>query len=141
MLSKRRPRLPDSKSYLFTHNLYACTLLDTTPLSVQFICQQASCKYAPILKTLALGSTGNLIKHYKHSHTEIALNSQQNRQKSYISSDSSSAFFAPHSQKPSIGVDNTRYQELVLDLIVANNLAFRLIDSPEFHALIEFLNP
>ena len=81
-----------------------------------------------------------MIKHYEHSHLEIALNLQQNRQKSYISSDSSSAFFAPRYQKPSIGVDNTQYQELVLDLIVANNLAFRLVDLLEFYALIEFLN-
>ena len=90
-------------------------------------------------------STGNLMKHYEHLHPNIALNAQQHQQNSHASSDSSfttpSSFFAPRPRKPPIGaIDNTKYRELLLDFIVANNLALRLVESKEYRTLVEFLN-
>jgi hypothetical protein len=42
-----QPQLPKSDSLLFKEGLFSCTLLDTTPPTIQLKCMQLACDYSP----------------------------------------------------------------------------------------------
>ena len=96
---------------------------------------QPNCHYGPANWTLQAQSTGNLIRHYEAHHPAIPTSLRKAKQQ--IPSSDSSTFFAPNPRRPvpvpSIQpVDNAKYRELLLDFVVANNLALRIVDTLEY---------
>ena len=141
-LPRRRAQLPVTNAYAFTHNLFSRTLLDTTPAKIQIRCMQPNCHYQPPNWSLQNQSTSNLIRHYEAHHQGIPTSLR----KIPTSSSNSSEFFTlrPHRPLPTPSttpVDNAKYRRLLLDFVVANNLALRIVDTPEYQALVQFLNP
>jgi hypothetical protein len=136
-------RLPPTTAYIFTHNLFSCTILDSTPPTVQIRCLQTNCNYMPKPVTLKVETTGNLIRHYKKHHLTIPTSTHSPIQ---LPSSDSSSFFLPRLCRPVPipglePIDQVEYRRLLMDFIVANNLALSLVDSPEYQNLVEFLNP
>jgi hypothetical protein len=57
--ARSQPQLPKSDSLLFKDGLFSCTLLDTTPLTVQLKCMQPVCDYSPKPHSINHSSTSN----------------------------------------------------------------------------------
>jgi hypothetical protein len=136
-------RLPPTSAYIFTHNLFSRTILDSTPSIVQIRCLQTNCNYMPKPITLKVETIGNLIRHYKKHYPTIPTSTHSLIQ---LPSSDSPSFFIPRPRRPVLipglePVDQVEYRRLLMDFIVANNLALSLVDSPEYQNLVEFLNP
>jgi hypothetical protein len=133
----QRPGLPKSDSILFIAGLFSCTLLDTTPATVQLHCLQPQCRYAPKPQRLDYTITSNYWTHYKNAYPEIAVLYNPNAPQSLSSQSSSqtgnaATFFTLRLLKPkesTAEVFQTKYQALLLDFVVSNNLALRIVDS------------
>jgi hypothetical protein len=67
----KTPSLSKSDSILFSASLFSCTVLDTTPVTLQLRCLQPQCQYAPKPQPLNFTITSNYWTHYKHSHPEL----------------------------------------------------------------------
>ena len=134
-LPRRNPRLPHTNAYVFTHNLFSRTLLETTLATIQIRCMQPNCHYGLANWTLQAQSTGNLIRHYEAHYPAIPTSLRKAKQQ--IPSSDLLTFFAPNPCRPvpvpSIQlVDNAKCRELLLDFVVANNLALRIVDTPKY---------
>src|SRR3984957_4591284 len=64
--------LASTDSDLFTSGLFSCTLLETTPPTVQLRCLQPGCLYAPKPQLLSFNQAGNYWAHYYHVHPQVA---------------------------------------------------------------------
>jgi hypothetical protein len=97
----KTPELSKSDSILFLASLFSCTVLDTTPITIQLCYLQLQCKYSPKPQPLNFTITSNYWTHYKHSHPEIfALYNPKGTKElssraSQASSSSASTFFTP----------------------------------------------
>jgi hypothetical protein len=134
----KTPELSKSDSILFSASLFSRMVLDTTPITIQLHCLQPQCKYSPKPQPLNFTITSNYWTHYKHSHPEIfALYNpkgakESSSQASQASSSSASTFFTPRLSKPNttpIEAFKAKYRALLLDFVVSNNLALRVVDS------------
>jgi hypothetical protein len=138
------PRLSKSDSQLFSAGLFSRTLLDTTPLTVQLQCMQPQCKYTPKPQRLDHTITSNYWTHYKNAHPEIAVVYKLNIPQSFSSQSSSqtsnvATFFTPRLSKPiesTVEAFQTKFQALLLDFVVSNNLALHIVDSQSHRWLI-----
>lgn len=141
-----RPQLSESDSVLFQAGFFSRTLLDTIPPTVQLRCLQPDCLYTPKPQLLSFKQTSNYWTHYHHSHPEVSTTirntglSQGQRSSSSHASDITT-LFTPRVPKLVAGNDNKKYRELLLDFIVSNNLALRLVDQRSFRQLVHYLNP
>ena len=149
---KKKPELPGIDSTLFSSNLFSRTLLDTIPPTVQLKCLQLGCIYAPKPQLVSHKQTSNYWTHYKHSHPEIYVihnpnctvpTKPQTSQTSSHASDIATLFTPRIPQPMGIGTDvlNHKYRALLLDFVVSNNLALRVVDSQSCHRLIQHCNP
>ena len=139
------PRVPKSDSQLFSAGLFSRTLLDTTPLTIQLQCMQPQCKYTPKPQRLDHTITSNYWTHYKNAHPEIAALYKPQNFSSQSSSQTSNAatFFTPRLSKPiesTIEAFQTKFRALLLDFVVSNNLALRIVDSQSHRWLIQHCN-
>ena len=133
----QKPGLPKSDSILFIAGLFSCTLLDTIPATVQLHCLQLQYRYTPKPQYLDYTITSNYWTYYKYSHPQIAALYNSNIQKE-LSSQSSSytrdivALFTLRLSNPSTTATEafqTKYRALLLNFVVSNNLALRVVDS------------
>jgi hypothetical protein len=146
------PRLASTDSNLFTLGLFSRTLLETTPPTMQLRCLQPGCLYAPKPQLLSYTHTGNYWTHYYHTHPQVVEvfkpdltpNSQSSSQGSRSHSSSVAKLFTPRLSKPHARVTEgfqTKYRALLLDFVVSNNLALRVVDSQSHRRLIQYCNP
>jgi hypothetical protein len=143
--ARSQPQLPKSDSPLFKDGLFSRTLLDTTPPTVQLKCMQPVCDYSPKPHSMNYSSTSNYWTHYKSVHPEVAILYNQNMAQSSQSSQKGNAasFFTPRLSKP---IESTtkafqmKYRALLLDFVVSNNLALRIVDSQSYRRLIQHCN-
>ena len=143
----RKPELPKSDSLLFSAGLFSCTLLDTTPATVQLQCLQPQCDYAPKPQRLDYTITSNYWTHYKHTHPKVAAlynpNSQEPNSQSSSHTSNVATFFTPRLLKPNINATEAfqaKYRALLLDFVVSNNLPLRIVDSQSHRRLIQHCN-
>ena len=142
------PRLPKSDSQLFSAGLFSRILLDTTPLTIQLQCMQPQCKYTPKPQRLDHTITSNYQTHYKNAYPEIAALYNPNAPQALSSQSSSqtsnaATFFTLRLSKPKESTAEafqTKYQALLLDFVVSNNLALRIVDSISYCQLIQHCN-
>jgi len=132
----QKSKLAATDSDLFTLGLFSCTLLETTPPTIQLRCLQPGCSYTPKPQLLSFNQTGNYWAHYYHQHPQVteaikpASNSQGSSQGSHASG--VAKLFTPRLSKPSATATEgfqMKYQALLLDFVVSNNLALRVVDS------------
>jgi hypothetical protein len=145
----KKPGLASTDSDLFTSGLFSRTLLETTPPTMQLRCLQPGCLYAPKPQLLSFNQTGNYWAHYYHVHPQVAeafkpalQSSSSQSSQSHISS--VAKLFAPRLSKPNAGATEafqTKYRALLLDFVVSNNLALRVVDSQSHRRLIQHCNP
>ena len=67
-------------SYIFTHSLFKCTLLETDPSSVRYTYLKSSCNYSTKVLGTKLQSTNNLNQHYIIHHKGIPRSLLEERQ-------------------------------------------------------------
>ena len=90
--------------------------------------------------------TSNYWIHYKNAHPEIAILYNQGAQSSSQSSSHTSdvaTFFTPRLSKPKESTTEAfqaKYRALLLDFVVSNNLALRIVDSKSHRRLIQYCN-
>jgi hypothetical protein len=109
---------------------------------------QLGCKYSPKPQPLDHSITSNYWTHYKNVHPEIAMLYNQNAPQSLSSRSSlqqgnAASFFTPRLSKPkesTVEAFQTKYRALLLDFVVANNLALRIVDSQSHRRLIQHCN-
>jgi hypothetical protein len=127
VLSAVSTQLPMSNAYIFTYSLFQRTALMTTPASVQYTCTQLNCKYSTTIPSAKVISTGNLLKHYYRQHKSIPTSCSD--AKAWTKpAQPQSPFFC----KYSTGLSLKRYQKLLLNMIVKNNLLLSLVESALF---------
>jgi hypothetical protein len=144
----RKLELLKSNSILFSAGLFSCTLLNTTPATIQLCCLQLQCTYAPKLQCLDYTITSNYWMYYKYTYLQTAAlynpNIQEQGQGSSHSYTSDIATrFTPRLSKPNTNtteVFQVKYQALLLDFVVSNNLALYIVDSKLHHRLIQYYN-
>src|SRR5450432_2129044 len=151
-LRHRRQRLvlPEAESVLFSASLFSRTLLEISPTTVQVRCLKPGCSYAPKPLLLSNKQTSNFWKHYQHSHIELYMRFNANNKPSSHSQASSShtsdiaTLFTPrlpNSKGSNVEAFQTKYRALLLDFIVSNNLALRVVESKSIRQLIQHCNP
>jgi hypothetical protein len=140
-----QPQLPKSDSPLFKDSLFSRTLLDTIPPMIQLKCMQPTCDYSPKPYPIDYSITSNYWTHYKNVHPEIAILYNQNMSRSSQSSQkrNPASFFTPRLSKPIASTAEAfqmKYRALLLDFMVSNNLALRVVDSQSHCRLIQHCN-
>ena len=131
-------RLPPSNAYIFTHGLFQYTALMTTPASVQYTCTQPNCKYCTTMPSAKVTSTSNLLKHYYRWHKAIPTSCSDAKAWAELEQlQPQSQFFRKYNTRLSL----ERYQKLVLNMIIKNNLPLSLVESSSFQELVTALNP
>jgi hypothetical protein len=151
------PQIPESTSELFAAGLCSCTLLETNPPTIQIRYLQPGCLYAPKPQPLSFKQTKNYWTHFASSHLDIyAVYKPNNSKVSKVSRDSQAssshasdiaALFVPRiTKKPTNTLEvvtacNDAYRAFVLDFVVSNNLALRIVDSVLCKRLINFCDP
>jgi hypothetical protein len=147
---KKRLELPGAESVLFTASLFSRTLLETSPATVQLRCLQPGCSYTPKAQPLSYKQTSNYWTHYQHSHIELFEKFNPKNKASSNSQASSShasditTLFTPRLSNPkasNVEAFQAKYRALLLDFIVSNNLALRVVDSTSIRRLIQHCNP
>jgi hypothetical protein len=143
----KKPGLSSTDSNLFALGLFSRTLLETTPPTMQLRCLQAGCSYTPKPQLLSFNQTGNYWTHYYNVHPQVATavkptlssNSQNSSQGSSVAK-----LFTPRLSKLNANATEafqTKYRALLLDFVVSNNLALRVVDSQSHRRLIQHCNP
>ena len=116
---------------------------------MQLCCLQPGCLYALKPQLLSFNQTGNYWAHYYHVHPQVAealkpaLKSSSS-QGSQSHTSSIAKLFTPRLSKPHAGATKafqTKYRALLLDFVVSNNLALRVVDSQSHRRLIQHCNP
>ena len=148
------PTLPYSSAYVFTARLFSRELLLGPPCQIQFRCLFPGCilplSQVPITNT----STSDLIKHYKikHPYVKRSLDHTPSIKRPFSSiSGISSASRTSGSTPISIpqflqrGANTIplqpQWRELLLQYLIANNIALRTVESPSFLQLIQYISP
>jgi hypothetical protein len=134
-LQAREPRLPKSTAYIFVKGLIQRTLLDSTPPSVQYSCQQPGCTYSIVIKELKNISTGNFIRYYQGKHKGILLNETEERVSKV--SGKQKEFFGLYLSRSTLQED---FRIDLLDVVTSNNLLLKFADSSSFRRMITRLN-
>jgi hypothetical protein len=146
----QKPGLVSTDSDLFTLGLFSRTLLETTPPTMQLRCLQPGCSYTPKPQLLSFTQTGNYWAHYYHIHPQVAKaikpasNSQGSSQGSRSHASGVATLFTPRLSKSNANATEgfqTKYRALLLDFVVSNNLALRVVDSQSHRRLIQHCNP
>jgi hypothetical protein len=102
----------------------------------------------PKPQLLSHKQTSNYWTHYQHSHIEIYMRFNPKNKASSNSQASSHAsdiatLFTPRLSNPkasNVEAFQTKYRALLLDFIVSNNLALRVVDSKSIRRLIQHCN-
>jgi hypothetical protein len=137
-----RLQLPQTQSVLFQHGLFSRTLLDDQPLKIQYTCLQPNCIYKPPPQSAsAIATTSNLWTHLQRHHKQVYFSVKQTTpsspSNSSTQSTSTTSFFQPRTPiKPS-----SKYRDLLLNFVIQNNLALRVVESPSYSTMVQFLNP
>jgi hypothetical protein len=108
---------------------------------------QPQCKYTPKPQRLDYTITSNYWIHYKNAYPDIAVLYNSNAQGSSSQSssyvDDVATFFTLRLSRPkesTIEAFQTKYRALLLDFMVSNNLALRIVDSKSHRRLIQHCN-
>jgi hypothetical protein len=146
----QKPRLASTDSDLFTLGLFSRTLLETTPPTMQLRCLQPGCLYTPKPQLLSFTQTGNYWAHYYHLHPQVAeaikptSKLQGSSQGSQSHASGVAKLFTLRLSKSNANATKgfqTKYRALLLDFVVSNNLALRVVDSQSHRRLIQHCNP
>ena len=96
---------------------------------------QPQCKYAPKPQLLDYTITSNYWTHYKNAHPEIAALYNPNALQSSSQTRNAATFFTLRLSKPKQSTAEafqTKYQALLLDFVVSNNLSLCIVNSKSY---------
>jgi hypothetical protein len=96
-------------------------------------CTQSSCDYTQDTANNKIGGSGILVHHYESKHKSIPATEKAEKAQEPQNVVQQPNFFAPRFP----GERDQRLRNLLLNLIVQNNLSFRIVDQPSLRELIE----
>jgi hypothetical protein len=114
---------------------------------MQLCCLQPGCLYAPKPQLLSFNQTGNYWAYYYHIHPQVAeafkpaLKSSSSQGSQSYTSSVAKLFILRLSKPGTTDAFQTKYQALLLDFVVSNNLALQVIDLQSYRHLIQYCNP
>jgi hypothetical protein len=114
-------------------------------LTIQLQYIQPQCKYTPKPQCLNHIITSNYWTYYKNTHPKVAVLYKLQSFSSQSSSQTSNTatLFTLRLSKPTestVEAFQTKFQALLLDLVVSNNLALHIVDSQSHRWLIQYCN-